>query len=95
MMQINTILNSLEDETKNSFHEFFGSNSRVNNLNENEFKKMFDSWYCSEVYKSFVQASIVFEKVFPDKEPNKEYTKKIAGNILSYKGDCLEEIFKR
>lgn len=39
MTQINTILNSLEDETKNSFHEFFGSNSRVNNLNENDFKK--------------------------------------------------------
>ena len=38
-------------------------------------KKMFDSWYCSEVCKSFVQTSIVFEKVFPDKEPNKEYTK--------------------
>lgn len=56
-------------------------------------KKMFDSWYCSEVCKSFVQTSIVFEKVFPDKEPNKEYTKKIAGNILSYKVDCLEEIF--
>lgn len=86
MTQINAILSSLEDKIKNSFNEFFGSNSRVNDLN---------IWYCSEVYKWFVQEAIVFENVFPDKEPNKDYIKIIAGNILSYKVDCLEEICKR
>ena len=86
MTQINAILSSLEDKIKNSFNEFFGSDSRVNDLN---------IWYCSEFYKSFVQEAIVFENVFPDKEPNKDYIKKIAGNILSYKVDCLEEICKR
>ena len=40
MMQINAILSSLDDEIKNSFNEFFGSNSRVNDLNENKFKEI-------------------------------------------------------
>ena len=37
MTQINAILNSLENQTENSFYEFFGSNREVNHLNEEEF----------------------------------------------------------
>ena len=91
MNQANAILNSLENDTMNSFNDFSGSNSRVNDLNESEFRKMFNSWFSSESYKLFLQAAVVFNKVFPDKEPDKEYIKEIAGDILSYKFDCLEE----
>lgn len=48
MNQANAILNSLENDTMNSFNDFSGSNSRVNDLNESEFRKMFNSWFSSE-----------------------------------------------
>ena len=48
MNQANAILNSLEDDTMNSFNDFSGSNSRVNDLNESKFRKMFNSWFSSE-----------------------------------------------
>ena len=48
MNQANAILNSLENDTMNSLNDFSGSNSRVNDLNESKFRKMFNSWFSSE-----------------------------------------------
>ena len=55
---------------------------------------MHDKWFCCEVEKSFVQAGIVFRKKFPTDEPDQEYIKKLAGDIMEYKARCLEKILK-
>ena len=77
MMQINTILNSLEDETKNSFHEFFGSNSRVNNLNENEFKKMFDSCTVAKFINRLCKHQLFLKRFFRTKNLTKNIPRKL------------------
>ena len=51
-------------------------------------------WFSCEVKISFVQAAIVFRKRFPTDEPDEEYIKKLAGDIMKYKVGYLEKILK-
>ena len=51
-------------------------------------------WFCCEVKISFVQAAIVFRKRFPTDEPDEEYIKKLAGDIMEYKVGYPEKILK-
>ena len=89
------ILASLDDEISGFFNEFFNSNvEQANHFNEENFKIMHDKWFGCEVKKSFVQAAIVFRKKFPTDEPEEEYIKKPADDILQYKVGYLEKFLK-
>ena len=89
------ILDSLDDEISVFLNKFFNANvGQVNHFNEENFKIMYDQWFCCEAKKSYVQAAIVFRKKFPTNEPEEEQIKKLADDIIQYKIGCHAKTLK-